>query len=168
MFSCCKPLKVIIAQSATVSILPFLGTALLCIDKYFWNVTQPSTFPWFLLALGISDQRNVLCLLLPFLSHGGYLVLSAFVHPWSADSARYLIIFRLSMASKSGKKLLLTCPSVFAGLPLNSSDAAPECSKEQFLISRSFLLVDRQMVKHLNLWMCAQKPTESSFYMLQK
>lgn len=72
------------------------------------------------------------------------------------------------MASKSGKELLLTGLLVFAGLPLNCSDAAPECSKEQFLISRSFLPVDQQIVKHLNFWMGAQRLTESSFYMLQK
>jgi len=51
------------------------------------------------------------------------------------------------MASKPGKELL----KVFARLSLNSSDAAPECSKQQFLVSRSFLLVGQQIVKHLNL-----------------
>lgn len=117
MFSCYKPLKVIMEQSVTVSILLFSGKVLLCIDKHRCEVKLTSTFPQFLLALGIQGWRYVPCRLLPLLGHGGCLVLSTFDDPWSADSARYFIISRLSIASKSGKELLLTCLSDFAGLP---------------------------------------------------
>lgn len=136
MFSCYKPLKVIMGKYVAVSALPFLGKSLRCTDKYCSKVTQTSAFLWLPLALGISDWRYLPCFLLLIVSHGDYLVLSTLVGPWSSDSASYLYYFQI---------VLGLCLSVFGGLQLNGSGAIPECRNEQhFIQGHSCQLISKE------------------------